>query len=48
MIDAAAQVPRSSALVGVIAGARLTFELGGHEAILELRRAIDDVREWYP
>jgi len=48
LIDAAGKVARPAALSAAAAGARATFELGGQEAVLELRRAINDLCRWYP
>jgi|SRR5271166_123767 len=48
LIDAAGNVSRSQSLFRVINASRPTFELGGPGAVLELRRAINDVCRWYP
>jgi hypothetical protein len=48
LIDAVGKVARPTALSAAAAGARPTFDLGGQGAVLELRRAINDVCRWYP
>jgi hypothetical protein len=48
LIDAVGQASRSTALSAAAAGTQATFELGGQGAVLELRRAINDVFRWYP
>jgi len=48
LIDAVGNVSRSASLSAVTAGSRPTVELGGPGAVLELRRAINDVCRWYP
>jgi len=48
LIDSVGNVSRPASLSAVIDSSRPTFELGGQEAVLELRRSINDVCSWYP
>jgi cytochrome bd-type quinol oxidase subunit 2 len=48
LIDEVASASRPTSLLVVNEGSRPTYELGGQPALLELRRAINDVCNWYP
>jgi hypothetical protein len=46
LIDGAGKAPRQAALSSAAAASLLTFKLGGHRAVIERRRAINDVCRW--
>jgi hypothetical protein len=48
LIDTSASIPRALALSAAKSTTQSVFEIGGVEAIKDLRRAINDVCRWYP
>lgn len=48
LLSAVAGAKRPDALLAAMSSVDLTVKLGGQQAVMELRRSIDDVCRWYP